>query len=167
MEVPLLQPAKDEFQRIQHVNMAAAAAVALHRSGELSPEGCIAAGVAITAAGAHYEDDPARWSKVGGYLEIEALSNAAGCAVTELHPGRSRQDIVAITLRMAWRRAILDDLREVGAVRRALQALASRHPYAVLPLYAWGVPAQPSAIGHYLLGFSQELARWQQRMHLA
>jgi argininosuccinate lyase len=163
MESILLQPATDDFQRVHRLNLAAA--VALWQSGELSDNARAVAYPALSAVARCYSDDPARWSQVSDYLEIEKLMlEVGGWPITELHSGRSRQDIVASVLRMAWRTSVLDAVAAAGEVRRALFDLAASHPHAVLPAYTWGVQAQPTTLGHYLLGFSQSLARWQQRL---
>lgn len=163
MESFLLQPATDDFQRVHRLNVAAA--VALWQSGELSVEARAIAYPALSAVARRYADDPARWSQVSDYLEIEKLMvEVGGWPITELHSGRSRQDIVASVLRMAWRTSVLDAVAVAGELRRALVDLAACHPHAVLPAYTWGVQAQPTTLGHYLLAFSQSLARCQQRL---
>ena len=159
----LLQPATNDFQRVHRLNIAAA--VALRTAGELSNEAFDASYIGLREVAHRYCENGAHWSEVGDYLEIEKLMvESGGLAITELHSGRSRQDIVATVLRMAWRQHVIDSVQASVKLRRELHALACLHLHAVLPAYTWGVQAQPTSLGHYLLGYSSALLRWQKRM---
>ena len=77
----------------------------------------------------------------------------------KLHTGRSRNDQVALDLRL-WLRAECDALD--GAVRRlqqALVALATRHRGAIMPGYTHLQRAQPILLAHHLLAYREMLAR--------
>src|SRR5213593_2536250 len=77
----------------------------------------------------------------------------------KLHTGRSRNDQVALDLRL-WLRAECDALD--GALRRLQQALiavAARHRAAIMPGYTHLQRAQPILLAHHLLAYREMLAR--------
>jgi argininosuccinate lyase len=77
----------------------------------------------------------------------------------KLHTGRSRNDQVALDLRL-WLRercAALD--ASLAGLQRALATLARRHRDAVLPGYTHLQRAQPVLLAHHLLAYREMLAR--------
>jgi argininosuccinate lyase len=104
----------------------------------------------------------------GDYLKVEPLLIAAGGAdVTRLHSGRSRQDIGATSRRLTQREQILATMLSLDKARSTLLDFAAKHPDAIIPAYTWGVQAQPTSFGHYLLGYTQVLERQAVRMRSA
>lgn len=88
----------------------------------------------------------------------------AGPEITELHVGRSSQDMHA-----AYRLAMLRD--DVLALLEALSGLiadftnlAEKNRDVIVPNYTNGVAAQPNSFGHYLLGVSEGLVRDRERL---
>ncbi|TMB05653.1 MAG: argininosuccinate lyase [Deltaproteobacteria bacterium] len=82
----------------------------------------------------------------------------------KLHTGRSRNDQVALDLRL-WLRAECDALD--GALRRLQQALiavAARHRAAIMPGYTHLQRAQPILLAHHLLAYREMLARDRGRL---
>jgi argininosuccinate lyase len=76
-----------------------------------------------------------------------------------LHTGRSRNDQVALDLRL-WLRAECVALdAALARVQRALAALARRYDAAVLPGYTHLQRAQPILLAHHLLAYREMLAR--------
>jgi len=91
---------------------------------------------------------------------VERLGSLGG----KLHTGRSRNDQVALDLRL-WLRAECDSLD--GAVRRlqqALVALATRYRDAIMPGYTHLQRAQPILVAHHLLAYREMLARDRGRL---
>src|SRR5207249_2388007 len=77
----------------------------------------------------------------------------------KLHTGRSRNDQVALDLRL-WLRAECDAVD--GALRRLQQALvaaATRHRDVIMPGYTHLQRAQPILLAHHLLAYREMLAR--------
>lgn len=88
------------------------------------------------------------------HMNIEAeLTKRIGAAGAKLHTGRSRNDQVALDLRLYLR----DEINAlVGAVRnfqRALVSLAEKHPEGIMPGYTHLQRAQPVFIAHHLLAY--------------
>ena len=94
------------------------------------------------------------------YLDMEArLLELAGTEASNIHLGRSRQDLHGTVRRMQARQRWLDVTGEMLAVRRQVLALATREANSPIPAYTHGVLAQPTTFGHYLLAFSAALGR--------
>lgn len=88
----------------------------------------------------------------------------AGPEITELHVGRSSQDMHS-TYRLAMLRDdVLAVHKALSGVIEAFTALAERHREVVVPNYTNGVAAQPNSLGHYLLGISDGLLRDRDRL---
>jgi argininosuccinate lyase len=84
-----------------------------------------------------------------------------------LHAGRSRNDQVALDLRLYCRHAAS---QLVSAVADAVDALASKaHPHAgwVMPGYTHLQRAQPVTVGHHLLAHAEPLLRDAERFRRA
>jgi argininosuccinate lyase len=94
------------------------------------------------------------------HMNIEArLTNAIGEAGKRLHTGRSRNDQVALDVRL-WVRDAIDGLSEqVRDVMRAMVARAEEHAGTVMPGFTHLQPAQPTTFGHHLLAYVEMLSR--------
>jgi argininosuccinate lyase len=79
---------------------------------------------------------------------IEKIGSVGG----KLHTARSRNDQVALDLRLYVRDA-------VAALRLALAKLARKHAGAIMPGYTHLQPAQPILFAHHLLAYVEMLAR--------
>ena len=102
------------------------------------------------------------------YLRIEPLITAiAGPDATRMHAGRSRQDIIPTVLKLEQRDRLLDLAAALDDTRASLLALAAREAATVVPAYTNGVQAQPTTLGHVLLGYAEALARDADRLHEA
>jgi argininosuccinate lyase len=87
------------------------------------------------------------------------LTELIGPLGGKLHTGRSRNDQVALDLRL-WLRAECDGLDgDLARIQRALVAVARRHQHAVLPGYTHLQRAQPVLLAHHLLAYHEMLAR--------
>ncbi len=94
------------------------------------------------------------------HMNIEArLTEAVGEAGKRLHTGRSRNDQVALDVRL-WVRDAIDGLAaQVQDVMRALVARAEEHAGTVMPGFTHLQPAQPTTFGHHLLAYVEMLSR--------
>jgi len=94
------------------------------------------------------------------HMNIEAeLTRRVGDAGAKLHTARSRNDQVALDLRLYLRDeiSVLCDL--IAAFQRALVRLAERHADALVPGYTHLQRAQPVFIAHHLLAYVEMAAR--------
>lgn len=94
------------------------------------------------------------------HMNIEAaLIERAGEAGRKLHTARSRNDQVALDLRL-WARDECDAQADlVKDLQRALVDLAEKNAGLVIPAYTHLQPAQPVLAAHALLATVEELAR--------
>src|SRR6266403_42534 len=99
------------------------------------------------------------------HMNIEAaLTKRIGAAGAKLHTARSRNDQVALDLRLYVKAEIL----ELGAGLRSLQTalldLAEQHVDVVMPGYTHLQRAQPIFLAHYLLAQLEAFARDAERL---
>jgi argininosuccinate lyase len=99
------------------------------------------------------------------HMNIESsLTARIGPAGAKLHTARSRNDQVALDLRLYLRnecdqvRSLLIDLQ------RALIEISRRYPEAILPGYTHLQRAQPVLLGHHLLAYVEMLERDKERL---
>jgi argininosuccinate lyase len=94
------------------------------------------------------------------HLNIEAaLTARIGAVAGKLHTGRSRNDQVALDLRLWLRRTVSAVDAAAADLERALVALAEREGEAVMPGMTHGQPAQPVLLAHHLLAYVEMLER--------
>src|SRR4051794_33457838 len=87
-------------------------------------------------------------TRVEGRLR-ELIGDAAG----RLHTARSRNDQVALDLRLFARDALLDGVERVRDAQDALLWLAERWPDAIMPGYTHLQRAQPILFAHHALAY--------------
>ena len=93
-----------------------------------------------------------------------ALIKRIGDPGRKLHTGRSRNDQVALDLRL-WARDAVDDLFDlVGRLQKAFVDLAADNAELVMPAYTHLQRAQPVLAGHALLAYVEMLARDADRL---
>lgn len=101
----------------------------------------------------------------GDYLACEKeLIGRVGPDASNLHLGRSRNDIGATRERMWLRRALLDVVAEMELARTALLDRAEQYVDVPMPSYTHAVQAQPISIGHYFTAIDASLSRDCERM---
>jgi argininosuccinate lyase len=76
-----------------------------------------------------------------------------------LHTGRSRNDQVALDLRLFVRSAIFNLGTSVVRLQTVLIKLAQEHQDAIMPAYTHMQRAQPTTLGHHLLAYVAMLQR--------
>jgi argininosuccinate lyase len=99
------------------------------------------------------------------HMNIEArLTERIGEAGKRLHTGRSRNDQVALDVRL-WVRDAIDGLdAQIADVMRALADRAAEHAGTVMPGFTHLQPAQPTTLGHHLLAYVEMLSRDRGRL---
>jgi len=97
-------------------------------------------------------------------LVEKALVDRVGPAGEKLHTGRSRNDQVALDMRLYVRDAIgrVDGL--VRGMQRALVFLAEKNLGVIMPGYTHLQRAQPVLLAHHLLAYFEMLKRDRQRL---
>ena len=81
-----------------------------------------------------------------------------------LHTGRSRNDLLSTTTRMAVREALADLMELLFGLRQDLLDQAREHVDTVMPGYTHLQPAQPTTLGHYLTSVVLALERDSERL---
>jgi argininosuccinate lyase len=98
------------------------------------------------------------------HLAIERrLIAKIGAAGRKLHTARSRNDQVALDLRLYLRDELAAVIRLVRALRAALIAVARRHVETVMPGYTHLQRAQPVSLAHHALAYVEMLDRDRER----
>ena len=87
------------------------------------------------------------------------LTELAPDAGARLHAGRSRNDQVALDLRLYCRSAAAAVVAEIGKLVDALASQAHRHAGWPMPGYTHLQRAQPVTVGHHLLAHAEPLLR--------
>jgi argininosuccinate lyase len=94
------------------------------------------------------------------HMNIEArLGEIIGTAAGKLHTARSRNDQVALDMRLYTKDAIEKTLAALRELRAALLDVAEAHREVVLPGYTHLQPAQPVLLSHHLLAYFEMLGR--------
>ena len=116
------------------------------------------------------EANPAR-RNFGGEPELEDVHMNIEAALTrrvpagaKLHTGRSRNDQVALDMRLWLREEIAGLQAELRGLQRALVALGARERDVVIPGYTHLQRAQPVYLAHHLLAYVEMLERDCQRL---
>jgi len=99
------------------------------------------------------------------HMNIEAaLTNRIGAAGAKLHTARSRNDQIALDLRLYVKAEIVEVSSRLRDLQRALLHLAERHVDVVMPGYTHFQRAQPITFPHYLLGRIEAFERDANRL---
>ncbi|MEW6335276.1 MAG: argininosuccinate lyase [Thermodesulfobacteriota bacterium] len=99
------------------------------------------------------------------HMAIEkALTARIGDVGGKLHTGRSRNDQIALDIRLYLREEIGRTLKLLAELKAGFLALAKRECGAILPGYTHLQKAQPVLLSHYLLAFWEMLSRDEARM---
>lgn len=99
------------------------------------------------------------------HMNIEArLTERIGEAGKRLHTARSRNDQVALDVRL-WVRDAIDGLDgQLADLMQALVERADEHAATVMPGFTHLQPAQPTTLGHHLLAYVEMLGRDRSRL---
>jgi argininosuccinate lyase len=98
------------------------------------------------------------------HLNIEArLVEKIGDIGKKLHTARSRNDQIALDLRLFTKEAIAATLGKLREFQRALLELAEAHKEVVIPGYTHLQRAQPVLLAHHLLAYFEMTQRDKER----
>jgi len=99
------------------------------------------------------------------HMNIEAaLTKRIGAAGAKLHTGRSRNDQVALDLRLYVKAEIGSVNGSIRGLQRVLLDLSTRHRDILMPGYTHLQRAQPIFLAHYLLAHIEALERDSTRL---
>ena len=99
------------------------------------------------------------------HMNIEgALADRLGAVAGRLHTGRSRNDQVALDLRLWLRRQTTELAEGLVRVLDVLRVKAASHAEVPMPGYTHLQRAQPITFGHHLAAWAQMLARDLERL---
>jgi argininosuccinate lyase len=99
------------------------------------------------------------------HMNIEsALTSRIGSAGAKLHTARSRNDQVALDLRLYLRHETDEVCRRIRTLQRALVGLAEKYQKTILPGYTHLQRAQPVLFAHHLLAYAEMLERDRERL---
>src|SRR6266542_5428209 len=98
------------------------------------------------------------------HMNIEAELTRRVPAGAKLHTARSRNDQVALDLRMWLRDEIVALVREIALLQDTLVQLGERNSQVLIPGYSHLQRAQPVYFAHHLLAYVEMLARDRERL---
>jgi argininosuccinate lyase len=137
-------------------------AKALAKAGILTREEHEKIEAALTVIEAEITAGDFRWERTleDVHMNIEAaLTKRIGPAGAKLHTARSRNDQVALDLRLYVKTEAAEICTRLRDLQRALLNLAERFQNTVLPGYTHLQRAQPIVLGHYFLAHIEALER--------
>lgn len=89
----------------------------------------------------------------------QVLTERIGEAGKKLHTARSRNDQVALDMRLYLRDEIAEISYLIKALAEALTEQAEQHAHSIMPGYTHLQRAQPVSFGHYLMAYAMMLTR--------
>jgi argininosuccinate lyase len=99
------------------------------------------------------------------HMNVEAeLTKRIGAAGAKLHTARSRNDQVALDLRLYLRNECTEIRTLLIDFQRALVELSRKYPGAVLPGYTHLQRAQPVLLAHHFLAYVEMIERDKERL---
>ncbi len=98
------------------------------------------------------------------HMNIEAELTRRVPAGAKLHTGRSRNDQVALDMRLWVRHEIVGLGEELRGLQRSLVELAKKNSEVIIPGYTHMQRAQPVLFGHHLLAYVEMIERDHQRL---
>ncbi len=99
------------------------------------------------------------------HMNIEArLAENIGDLAGKLHTARSRNDQIALDMRLFLKEAIAETVTKIKELQRALVQMAEAHKEVIMPGYTHLQRAQPVLFAHHLLAYFEMLQRDIQRL---
>jgi argininosuccinate lyase len=99
-----------------------------------------------------------RWEDIHMHIE-RRLIEKVGAVGGKLHTARSRNDQIALDVRLYLRAEIRTILHDIQQLQRTLVDLAERHLDVIMPGYTHLQRAQPIRLAHHLLAYDEMLER--------
>ena len=97
------------------------------------------------------------------FVEAE-LTNHLGDVGKRLHTARSRNDQVALDVRLCLREEITAIQKQIHTLTQTLCSLAKQHLETIMPGYTHLQRAQPITLAHHLMAYAQMLLRDYDRL---
>ena len=150
----------------QDIRGSLAHAAMLHRIGVLSKSEAAAVSRGLRAIAREIEAGKFRWKPEleDVHMNIEAELTRRVPAGAKLHTGRSRNDQVALDMRLWLQEEILALFSEIAGLQRALFGLADKNCDVVIPGYTHLQRAQPVYLAHHLLSYVEMMERDNERL---
>src|SRR5208282_2332501 len=141
-------------------------ATMLQKIGVLSKKECIAIIRGLDAIAKEIATGKFKWKPEleDVHMNIEAELTRRVPAGAKLHTGRSRNDQVALDLRLWLRDEIILLLGEIAGLQRALVSLGEKNSAVLIPGYTHLQRAQPVYLAHHLLAYVEMLERDCERL---
>ncbi len=138
----------------------------LRKIGVLTKAECAAIARGFKGIEQDIEDGKFRWRPEleDVHMNLEAELTRRVPAGAKLHTGRSRNDQVALDLRLWLREEIVSATMEVAMLQQALVRLADANAEVLIPGYTHLQRAQPVYFAHHLLAYVEMLERDGQRL---
>ena len=136
-------------------------AAMLAKIGVLTGEEADAIAAGLNAIGGEIAAGQFVWSREleDVHMNIEAALTKRVPAGAKLHTARSRNDQVALDIRLWLREEIFELGGEIRTLQRALVGLGARHADVLIPGYTHLQRAQPVYFAHHLLAYVEMLDR--------
>jgi argininosuccinate lyase len=137
-------------------------AAALERAGILTPEECVAIQSGLRGIEADIDAGvfDFRTDLEDVHMNIEAeLTRRIGKPGAKLHTGRSRNDQVAVDIRLYLRDTVAGIGSRIRTLQLALVGLGGRYSEVIIPGYTHLQRAQPVYFAHHLLAYVEMLDR--------
>ena len=134
----------------------------LGRQGIISGEDSetIAAGLKSVEREIEAGDFPWDSSLEDLHMNIERrLTDLVGPVGGRLHTGRSRNDQIALDMRLYTKEVAAETVKEIRQLQRVLLELAEKHRDVLMPGYTHLQRAQPVLLSHHLLAYFHMLQR--------
>jgi len=141
-------------------------AAMLRKIGVLSKNEAAAIAKGLKAIAHEIERGQFKWKPAleDVHMNIEAQLTRRVPASAKLHTGRSRNDQVALDMRLWLRDEIVMLLSEIGELQRALVKLGETNSDVLIPGYTHLQRAQPVYLAHHLLAYVEMLERDCERL---
>ena len=141
-------------------------ATMLHKIGLLTPAEHKAIVAGLEAIGGEIAGGRFVWQPEleDVHMNLEAELTRRVPAGAKLHTGRSRNDQVALDLRLWLRDELMNLSEELRGLQEALVNLAEKHAAVLLPGYTHLQRAQPVSFAHHLLAYVEMIERDRARL---
>ncbi len=140
-------------------------ATMLRKIGVLTPAELRAIVKGLEAIAGEIEAGKFRWQAEleDVHMNIEAELTRRAPAGAKLHTGRSRNDQIALDIRLWLRDEIIELDGELRSLQRALVELGGKNREVIIPGYTHLQRAQPVFLAHHLLAYAEMLERDRER----
>ncbi len=92
------------------------------------------------------------------------LTNRLGEAGKRLHTARSRNDQVALDVRLYSRKKVKEVIKELQCLLNTFVDLSTKHISSIMPCYTHLQRAQPTTLGHYFMAYANMFVRDIERL---